>query len=164
MEAPANQIPTCVKGKFGWDFVNSPDRLVQPLIRRGDVFEPASWDEAMEYAAAGLKKIRGKYGPDSIGYISSSKCTNEENYLMQKFARAVMGTNSIDNCSRYCQTPTTEGLHRTMGLGGDNGSWVGFVNGRPHLVVNVGLVAVVETTKASHIPFALWDGTAEITA
>lgn len=122
MEAPANQISTCVKGKFGWDFVNSRDRLVQPLIRRGDVFEPASWDEALEYAAAGLKKIRDKYGADSIGYISSSKCTNEENYLMQKFARAVMGTNNIDNCSRYCQTPATEGLHRTMGLGGDNGS------------------------------------------
>lgn len=122
MEAPANQISTCVKGKFGWDFVNSPDRLVHPLIRRGNVFEPATWDEALDYTAKRLKEIRNRDGADAIGYISSSKCTNEENYLMQKFARAVMGTNNIDNCSRYCQTPATEGLHRTMGLGGDNGS------------------------------------------
>ncbi|MCL6549326.1 MAG: molybdopterin-dependent oxidoreductase, partial [Alicyclobacillus sp.] len=122
MEAPANQISTCVKGKFGWDFVNSPERLTKPLIRRGDAFQEATWDEALDYVASRLTDLRKRYGPDAIGYISSSKCTNEENYLMQKFARAVMGTNNIDNCSRYCQTPATEGLRRTMGLGGDTGS------------------------------------------
>jgi len=122
MEAPANQISTCIKGKFGWEFVNSTDRLTHPLIRRGDEFFPATWDEALSYTASRLIEIRKAYGADSIGYISSSKCTNEENYLMQKFARAVMGTNNIDNCSRYCQTPATEGLKRTMGLGGDSGS------------------------------------------
>lgn len=122
MEAPANQVSTCIKGKFGWDFVNSPDRLLQPLIRKDGTFVPVSWDVALEYTAKRLAEIRDKHGPNSIGYISSSKCTNEENYLMQKFARAVMGTNNIDNCSRYCQTPATEGLRRTMGLGGDTGS------------------------------------------
>ncbi len=121
-EAPANGISTCVKGKFGWDFVNSPDRLLHPLIRRGDHFESVSWDEALDFVAARLLEIRSQHGPDSIGYISSSKCTNEENYLMQKFARAVMGTNNIDNCSRYCQAPATYGLKRTMGYGGDTGS------------------------------------------
>lgn len=122
MEAPANQVSTCIKGKFGWDFVNSPDRLLKPLIRRGDAFYEAEWDEALDYVASRLSQIKRDHGPDAIGYISSSKCTNEENYLMQKFARAVMGTNNIDNCSRYCQTPATEGLRRTMGLGGDTGS------------------------------------------
>ncbi|WP_371826309.1 formate dehydrogenase subunit alpha [Alicyclobacillus fastidiosus] len=122
MEAPANQVSTCVKGKFGWDFVNSDERLTSPLIRKGDQFVPVSWDEALDYTARRLAEIKAKHGPDAIGCISSSKCTNEENYLMQKFARAVIGTNNIDNCSRYCQTPATEGLRRTFGLGGDTGS------------------------------------------
>ncbi|QRF23884.1 formate dehydrogenase subunit alpha [Alicyclobacillus sp. TC] len=122
MEAPANQISTCVKGKFGWDFVNSKERLTKPLIRHGNEFREATWEEALEFAAKRLREIKEAHGPDSIGYISSSKCTNEENYLMQKFARAVMGTNNIDNCSRYCQAPATEGLRRTMGLGGDTGT------------------------------------------
>lgn len=122
MEAPANQISTCIKGKFGWDFVNSEERLTSPLIRKGDEFIPVSWSEAMEYTVKRLREIKETHGPDAIGCISSSKCTNEENYLMQKFARAVIGTNNIDNCSRYCQTPATEGLRRTFGLGGDTGS------------------------------------------
>lgn len=122
MEAPANQVSTCIKGKFGWDYVNSTDRLVAPLIRRGNEFHPVSWAEALDYTATRLREIRDQYGADAIGYISSSKCTNEENYLMQKFARAVMGTNNVDNCSRYCQAPATEGLRRTMGYGGDTGS------------------------------------------
>ncbi|OYD09192.1 formate dehydrogenase subunit alpha [Paludifilum halophilum] len=122
MEAPANQISTCVKGKFGWDFVNSSERLVKPLIRKGDAFYPVEWGEALDYVAERLSDIRGEYGPDAIGYISSSKCTNEENYLMQKFARSVMGTNNIDNCSRYCQSPATYALRQTMGYGGDSGS------------------------------------------
>ncbi|EPZ42736.1 formate dehydrogenase subunit alpha [Alicyclobacillus acidoterrestris] len=122
MEAPANQISTCVKGKFGWDFVNSNERIVEPLIRRGDAFYPATWDEALDYIAENLKRIKDENGPDAIAYISSSKTTNEENYLMQKLARSVMFTNNIDNCSRYCQAPATEALRRTMGLGGDTGS------------------------------------------
>lgn len=117
MEAPANQISTCVKGKFGWDFVNSNERIVEPLIRRGDAFYPATWDEALDYIAENLKRIKDENGPDAIAYISSSKTTNEENYLMQKLARSVMFTNNIDNCSRYCQAPATEALRRTMGLG-----------------------------------------------
>ncbi|HEX8732852.1 MAG TPA: molybdopterin oxidoreductase family protein, partial [Ktedonobacterales bacterium] len=122
MDAPANQISTCVKGKFGWDYVNSPDRLVTPLVRTGDGFQPITWDEAYDLIAKRLLGIRQEHGDDSIGFISSSKCTNEENYMMQKLARAVMHTHNIDNCSRYCQAPATEGLRRTMGYGGDSGS------------------------------------------
>lgn len=122
MEAPTNQISTCIKGKFGWDFVNSEDRLTKPLIRRGDTFYEASWDEALDLVASKLMEVRQTHGDDAVAFISSSKCTNEENYLMQKLARSIMHTNNVDNCSRYCQSPATEGLRRTVGLGGDTGS------------------------------------------
>jgi formate dehydrogenase major subunit len=122
VEAPVNGISTCVKGKFGWDFVNSEQRLTKPLIRQGDRFVEATWDEALELVADKLGDIKKKHGPDSIGYIASSKCSNEENFIFQKFARAVMGSNNVDNCSRYCQSPATAGLLRTVGIGGDAGS------------------------------------------
>nr|NNM90730.1 formate dehydrogenase subunit alpha [Bacilli bacterium] len=122
MDAPVNQISTCVKGKFGWDFVNSEERLTTPLLRQGDSFVPVSWESALTYTAKRMQEIKAQSGPDALAFISSSKCTNEENYLMQKLARAVIGTNNIDNCSRYCQTPATEGLRRTFGYGGDTGS------------------------------------------
>ena len=119
---PTNGISTCVKGKFGWDYVNDPDRLTKPLIREGEKLREASWDEALELVARKFTEIKTQYGPDSLAFISSSKCTNEESYLMQKLARAVAGTNNIDNCSRYCQAPATTGLFRTVGYGGDSGS------------------------------------------
>jgi len=119
---PANGISTCVKGKFGWGHINSPDRLTTPLIREDGTFRQASWDEALSLIARRLSEIKEHDGPDSIAFISSSKCTNEESYLMQKLARAVVGTNNIDNCSRYCQSPATMGLFRTVGYGGDSGS------------------------------------------
>jgi formate dehydrogenase major subunit len=119
---PANGISTCIKGKFGWDFVNSPDRLTTPLIREGDKFRPTSWSKALSLVARKLSELKATSGPDFIGFISSFKCTNEESYLMQKLARAVIGTNNVDNCSRYCQGPATTGLFRTVGYGGDSGS------------------------------------------
>jgi formate dehydrogenase major subunit len=119
---PTNGISTCIKGKFAWDFVNSPDRLTHPLIREGDTFRQASWAEALDLIAWRFNEIKAASGPDSLAFISSSKCTNEESYLMQKLARAVVGTNNIDNCSRYCQAPATTGLFRTVGYGGDSGS------------------------------------------
>ena len=122
LEGPANGVSTCVKGKFAWDHINSTDRLTKPLIREGDSFREATWEEALSLIARRLTEIKAKHGPDSIGLISSSKCTNEESYLMQKLARAVVGTNNIDNCSRYCQSPATVGLFRTVGYGGDSGS------------------------------------------
>lgn len=122
VDGPANGISTCVKGKFGWDYVNSPDRLTKPLIREGDGFRESSWEEALGLVARKFAEIKAATGPDSLAFISSSKCTNEESYLMQKLARAVIGTNNMDNCSRYCQAPATTGLFRTVGYGGDSGS------------------------------------------
>ena len=121
-DGPTNGVSTCIKGKFGWDYVNAPDRLTKPLIREGDKFREASWDEALDLVARKFTEIKLQYGPDSLAFISSSKCTNEESYVMQKLARAVIGTNNIDNCSRYCQAPATMGLFRTVGYGGDSGS------------------------------------------
>jgi formate dehydrogenase major subunit len=121
-EGPANGVSTCIKGKFGWDYVNSPDRLTTPLIREGEKFRAASWDEALDLVALRVTEIKRANGPDALAFISSSKCTNEESFLMQKLARAVAGTNNIDNCSRYCQAPATIGLFRTVGYGGDSGS------------------------------------------
>ena len=126
-QGPANGISTCVKGKFAWGHINSPDRLTTPLIRvesthGTETFREASWDEALDLIAEKFTKIKKRHGPDALSFIASSKCTNEESYLMQKLARAVIGTNNIDNCSRYCQTPATMGLSRTVGYGGDSGS------------------------------------------
>jgi len=119
---PVNGISTCIKGKFGWDYTNHPDRLRRPLIREGGRFREVDWDEALDLVALKLSETKKVHGADSIGVIASSKFTNEESYLAQKFARAVIGTNNIDNCSRYCQSPATQGLFRTVGYGGDSGS------------------------------------------
>jgi formate dehydrogenase major subunit len=122
----ANGISTCVKGKFGWDFANSSDRLRKPLKRvrgeSGETFVEIEWDEALEMIADKFTKIKKEHGPDALAFIASSKCTNEESFMMQKLARAVIGTNNVDNCSRYCQTPASKGLSRTVGYGGDSGS------------------------------------------
>jgi formate dehydrogenase major subunit len=120
--APANAISTCVKGKFGWDFVNAEDRLTRPLVRRGERFVEVSWEEALDVIAERIEGIVAEHGPDAVAVIGSSKATNEEAYLTQKFARQVIGTHNVDNCSRYCQAPATEGLFRTVGYGGDAGS------------------------------------------
>lgn len=121
-ESPANGVSTCIKGKFGWDFVNSDQRLTRPLVREGEGFRETSWDEALSRVAQELDRIRHTHGPDALAFVASSKCSNEESYLMQKLARAVIGTNNVDNCSRYCQNPATAGLFRTVGYGGDSGS------------------------------------------
>lgn len=90
----------CVKGRFGTDYINSPDRITTPLIRKGDEFVEASWDEALDLVASKFMDIKQDYGNDSIGVLSSARCTNEENYLMQKFVRGVIGNNNIDHCAR----------------------------------------------------------------
>lgn len=105
----------CVKGRFGFEFIASPDRLKRPLIRvkpkpkdprdipipSFEDFRESTWEEALDYIARRLKEIKDKYGPDAIAGLSSARCTNEENYLFQKFMRAAIGTNNIDHCARY---------------------------------------------------------------
>jgi formate dehydrogenase major subunit len=121
-ESPANGVMSCVKGKFGYDFVNSPNRLQEPLVRDGDRFVPVDWEEAFHRVAQRLKEVRDRYGPDSIGVIATCTGTDEEGYLTQRFARQVLGTNNVDNCARYCQAPATTGLFRTVGMGADAGT------------------------------------------
>jgi predicted molibdopterin-dependent oxidoreductase YjgC len=99
-DAPANHGNLCVKGRFGYDFVHAKDRLTKPLMRKSGELLSATWDEAMEHVASRLLEIRDQYGPDSIGFLVSAKCTNEENYLLQKVARGLIGTNNIDHCAR----------------------------------------------------------------
>ncbi len=99
-DAPPNYGSLCVKGRFGFDFLNSPDRLKRPLIKKNGKFEEVSWDEALDFVAKRLKEIKDKYGSDSIGVFASARITNEENYVLQKFTRAVLKTNNIDHCAR----------------------------------------------------------------
>ncbi|MHC3437455.1 formate dehydrogenase subunit alpha [Natrialbaceae archaeon A-gly3] len=116
--APANDgFSTCVKGKFGYDFVNSDDRLETPLVREDGQLREASWEEALEAVVDGLSTVTEESGPDAISCFASSKCTNEENYLMQKFARQVIGTKNIDNCARLCHSSTVAALKQTVGYG-----------------------------------------------
>jgi len=99
-EHPISQGRLCIKGWNAASFVYHPDRLKTPLIRRGDGFEEATWDEALMLVAERLGAIKAESGPNSIAFLSSAKCTNEENYLLQKLSRAVIGTNNVDHCAR----------------------------------------------------------------
>ncbi len=98
--AGTNKGSLCVKGRFGYEFVNSPERLKTPLIRKDGELKEASWEEALDYIAKKLSHIKETYGPDSIAGLASARCTNEDNYLFQKFIRAVIGTNNVDHCAR----------------------------------------------------------------
>ena len=116
-DAAANGGHTCLKGRYAFSFYNHPDRLRTPLIKINGEFVPATWDEAYDHIAGKLNEIKTNYGPDAIAGISSARCTNEENYIMQKFIRAVIGTNNIDSCARVCHSPTSIGMQRTFGTG-----------------------------------------------
>jgi predicted molibdopterin-dependent oxidoreductase YjgC len=97
---PVSRNNLCVKGWHLHEFIHNPDRLTEPLIKKKGKFVPASWDEAFAYAAGELDRIRKFRGGAALGILSSAKCTNEENYLLQKFARVVLKTNNIDHCAR----------------------------------------------------------------
>lgn len=99
-KSPVNQGYLCVKGRFGWDFINSPDRLTDPLIKEDGKFRKATWEEAIDLIAAKFKELKTNYGGDALVGLSSARITNEENYLMQKFVRVVLGTNNVDHCAR----------------------------------------------------------------
>lgn len=123
-DADVNKGHTCLKGRFAFSFYDHPERLRTPLIKKDGVHVPATWDEAYDYIVDKLTAIREKYGPDSIAGVSSARATNEENYLMQKFIRAVVGTNNIDSCARVCHSPTALGMQRTFGTGAATNSIV----------------------------------------
>ena len=112
-ENPVNKGRLCVKGRFGYEFINHPDRLTSPLIKKDGIFVEATWDEVLELVIAKL----GGYKGDQFAAISSARCTNEDNYVFQKFTRGVMGTNNIDHCARLCHAPTVTGLVQSFGSG-----------------------------------------------
>ena len=116
-DGKANDGHSCVKGRFAWGYATHKDRITQPMIRARitDPWREVSWDEAIGYAASEFKRIQAKYGKDSVGGISSSRCTNEEVYLVQKLIRAAFGTNNIDTCARVCHSPTGYGMGQTFG-------------------------------------------------
>ncbi len=113
VDNPVNKGNLCVKGRFGYDFINHPERLSAPLIKRNGEFVEANWEEALELVTRKLSNYKG----DGFATIASAKCTNEENYLIQKFTRAVVGTNNIDHCARLCHAPTIAGLAQSFGSG-----------------------------------------------
>ena len=108
-----NKGRLCVKGRFGYSFVNHPDRLSKPLIKKNGEFVESSWDEALDLVASKFKNARG----DKFAALTSAKIPNEDNYVVQKFARAAMGTNNIDHCARLCHAPTVSGLVQSFGSG-----------------------------------------------
>ena len=116
-DAEVNQGHTCLKGRYAFKFYDHPDRLNSPMIKKNGQFEKVSWDEVYDYISEKFKYYKNEFGPDSLAGISSSRCTNEENYLMQKFFRAVINTNNIDGCARVCHSPTALGMQRTYGTG-----------------------------------------------
>ncbi len=113
----ANHGHSCVKGRFAWGYATHQDRITTPMIRASinDPWREVSWEEALSYAAGEFRRIQKKYGKDSIGGITSSRCTNEETYLVQKLVRAAFGNNNVDTCARVCHSPTGYGLKQTLG-------------------------------------------------
>ncbi|AIY40218.1 NAD-dependent formate dehydrogenase alpha subunit [Collimonas arenae] len=116
-DGQANHGHSCVKGRFAWGYATHKDRITKPMIRSKitDPWREVSWDEALTYAAGEFRRIQAKYGKDSIGGITSSRCTNEETYLVQKLVRAAFGNNNVDTCARVCHSPTGYGLKQTLG-------------------------------------------------
>lgn len=116
-DGKANRGHACVKGRFAWGYATHAERILKPMIR-SDITRPwqeVSWDEAIQYAASRLKRIQEKHGRNAIGGLTSSRCTNEETYLVQKLVRAAFGTNNVDTCARVCHSPTGYGLKQTLG-------------------------------------------------
>ncbi|MEM4262336.1 MAG: formate dehydrogenase subunit alpha [Thermoplasmata archaeon] len=118
----------CIKGYNAHAFVQHPDRLKHPMIREKGQLRKASWQEALDVVVSRLKEIVAKYGPDSVAIFTSAKCTNEENYLMQKFARVAIGTNNVDHCARLCHASTVAGLVYSFGSGAMTNSIPEFEN------------------------------------
>ena len=116
-DGKANDGHSCVKGRFAWGYASHQDRMLKPMIRQKitDPWQEVSWDEAINYAAGEFKRLQEKYGRNAIGGITSSRCTNEETYLVQKLVRAGFGNNNVDTCARVCHSPTGYGLKQTLG-------------------------------------------------
>jgi formate dehydrogenase major subunit len=117
LDAPVNKGHLCVKGRYAFGFVSAPDRVTAPMVRSGDTWRHVSWNEARALVAERLRDLIGRHGPDSIGILGSARATNEDNYIAQKFARTVIGTNNVDCCARVCHAPSAAALKRVLGAG-----------------------------------------------
>ncbi|MDZ4792114.1 MAG: formate dehydrogenase subunit alpha [Hyphomicrobiales bacterium] len=117
-DGKANRGHSCVKGRFAWGYATHKERILNPMIRSStsEPWREVSWDEAIGYAASEFKRIQGKYGRNSVGGITSSRCTNEETFLVQKLIRTAFGNNNVDTCARVCHSPTGYGLSKTFGI------------------------------------------------
>src|SRR6478672_5693782 len=116
-DGKANRGHSCVKGRFAWGYTNHKERILKPMIRErvSDPWREVTWEEAINHAASEFKRIQAKYGKNSVGGITSSRCTNEETFLVQKLVRAAFKTNNVDTCARVCHSPTGYGLSQTFG-------------------------------------------------
>src|ERR1044072_8770135 len=116
-DGKANRGHSCVKGRFAWGYTNHQDRILKPMLREKitDPWREVTWDEAIAHTASEFKRIQAKYGKRSIGGITSSRCTNEETFVVQKLVRAAFGNNNVDTCARVCHSPTGYGLKTTFG-------------------------------------------------
>ncbi|MFN0077792.1 MAG: formate dehydrogenase subunit alpha [Prosthecobacter sp.] len=124
VDAEVNHAHTCLKGRYAFKFYNHRDRLRKPLIKQADgSFKESTWDEAYDHIVANLTRIKAEHGGNAVAGISSARCTNEENYLMQKFIRQVIGTNNIDCCARVCHSPTAWGMQKSFGTGAATNSY-----------------------------------------
>jgi formate dehydrogenase major subunit len=134
LDAPVSRGHLCVKGRYAFDFVHAEDRITEPMIRDKNGWRRASWKEAISFTANEFKRILEKHGPDSIGVLGSARATNEENYLAQKFARVVIGTNNVDCCARVCHGPTAAAMKLMLGTGAATNSFGDIERARTILV------------------------------
>jgi len=134
LDAPVNLGHLCVKGRYAFDFVSAPDRIMKPMIRKEDQWQQVTWDDVISFTAESLQRISEQYGPDSIAVLGSARGTNEENYLAQKFARVVIGTNNVDCCARVCHTPTAAAMKLMLGTGAATNSYNDIEKARTILV------------------------------
>ena len=121
------------KGRFGYEYVGSKDRLTQPLIKRNGKFKAAGWDEALDLIAEKFKAIKEKYGNDALAGYASAKATNEDNYIFQKFIRTAFGNNNVDYCTRLCHASTVTAMLRSLGSGAGSNSIEDYADGRLHI-------------------------------
>lgn len=123
LDAPVSKGHLCVKGRYAFNFAHSRDRITDPMIREDGTWRKTSWTEAVQFASSRFREILANDGADSIGVLGSARGTNEENYLAQKFARVVLGTNNVDCCARVCHAPTAAGMKMTLGTGAATNSF-----------------------------------------
>ncbi len=123
LDAPVSRGHLCVKGRYAFGFNRAPDRITEPMVRRNGEWHPVSWDYAIRFVAEALRETIEQNGPESVGVLGSARATNEENYLAQKFARLVLGTNNVDCCARVCHAPTAAAMKATLGTGAATNSF-----------------------------------------